>query len=209
MPDRMHVKMRYFSQVTFDFDGTNGGLAHVYRVNNIYDPNETGTGHQPMGFDQLNAFYKRYLVNGCKVSADFEIVNTNNAEVQQCEVFVAWAPHDKTMFDTLGGGNMIERGRFKHRRLWTVHGSDANKYRRAFITDYRSCAKLFGVKKSNYTPSDYGGTMAGTPPANQAYFLVMLRSINGAVVPNYTNCIVNLVITYYVTLRDRKALPLS
>lgn len=31
-------------------------------INSLYDPNYTGTGHQPLGFDQYATFYARYRV---------------------------------------------------------------------------------------------------------------------------------------------------
>jgi len=41
------------------------GLAvydYQFRLNSLFDPNYTGGGHQPKGFDQLAAFYQRYRV---------------------------------------------------------------------------------------------------------------------------------------------------
>lgn len=38
-----------------------------FRLNGLYDPWYTGTGHQPMGYDQMCLFYDNYLVTGCKV----------------------------------------------------------------------------------------------------------------------------------------------
>lgn len=34
-------------------------------LNSIYDPNRSGVGHQPMGFDQLATLYNRYRVISC------------------------------------------------------------------------------------------------------------------------------------------------
>lgn len=33
-----------------------------FRLNSAFDPNQTGTGHQPMGFDQWSQFYNHYAV---------------------------------------------------------------------------------------------------------------------------------------------------
>jgi hypothetical protein len=38
------------------------------RLNSMYDPDLTYTGHQPMGFDQVSANYSRYLVHKVKVT---------------------------------------------------------------------------------------------------------------------------------------------
>jgi len=41
------------------------GLAfydYIFRLNSLFDPDLTGAGHQPKGFDQLAALYQRYRV---------------------------------------------------------------------------------------------------------------------------------------------------
>jgi len=36
-----------------------------FNLNSVYDPNRTGIGHQPYGFDTLATMYNRYRVIGC------------------------------------------------------------------------------------------------------------------------------------------------
>ncbi|AJD07499.1 putative capsid protein [Odonata-associated circular virus-19] len=38
--------------------------ADLYNLNSIFDPDRTGTGHQPLGHDQLQLLYNRYRVFG-------------------------------------------------------------------------------------------------------------------------------------------------
>lgn len=52
-----------FSQIAL-FSTTNG-YTQVMNLNSVYDPNRTGIGHQPYGFDQLSAIYNRYRVIAC------------------------------------------------------------------------------------------------------------------------------------------------
>lgn len=42
----------------------------VYQIscNSLYDPNATGTGHQPYYMDQLSALYQHYVVLGSKIT---------------------------------------------------------------------------------------------------------------------------------------------
>lgn len=39
----------------------------TFRLNSLFDPDLTGTGHQPRGFDELASFYGRYTVVGCTI----------------------------------------------------------------------------------------------------------------------------------------------
>lgn len=39
----------------------------VFSANGLYDPDITGTGHQPIGFDQLMLFYNHYVVTTSKI----------------------------------------------------------------------------------------------------------------------------------------------
>lgn len=55
------VTMRY--QERFDINPTTGVPgSYILSANGLYDPNVTGTGHQPRGFDQLMAMYRHYEV---------------------------------------------------------------------------------------------------------------------------------------------------
>lgn len=42
--------------------------AYQYRMNSLYDPDITSTGHQPNGYDQWINFYRKYAVYGVKVN---------------------------------------------------------------------------------------------------------------------------------------------
>lgn len=66
MPDRFNASLIYSDTVTLN-PGAGTLVHHDFRLNSLYDPDLTGTGHQPRGFDQLMAFYQRYRVYGCKM----------------------------------------------------------------------------------------------------------------------------------------------
>lgn len=57
-----------------------GGTAvhHFFSANGLYDPNITGVGHQPRGFDQLMTLYDHYVVIGAKITA--WITNTEGSD---------------------------------------------------------------------------------------------------------------------------------
>uniref|UniRef100_UPI004048E6F8 hypothetical protein n=1 Tax=Algoriphagus sp. TaxID=1872435 RepID=UPI004048E6F8 len=42
--------------------------SYLFRANSIYDPDQTGTGHQPYGHDQLNEIYNHYCVDSSTIT---------------------------------------------------------------------------------------------------------------------------------------------
>lgn len=69
-PTRKIVQMVYGS----NFSLTTGsvdlfGAERSFRLNSIYDPDFTTTGHQPYGHDTYATMYARYLVKRCRVQA--------------------------------------------------------------------------------------------------------------------------------------------
>jgi len=66
MPMSWTTTHRYCAVVTFNPPaGTPSNW--IFSANGLYDPDITGTGHQPMGFDQMMAFYNHYEVIGAKI----------------------------------------------------------------------------------------------------------------------------------------------
>jgi len=60
-PVRLRSKVRYSEQVQIT---TTGGVVtqYLFSANGAHDPNITGTGHQPYGWDQWKAIYNHYEV---------------------------------------------------------------------------------------------------------------------------------------------------
>lgn len=63
VPARFITKHKYAEAVTLSSAGLN---TYRWNLNSLYDPNRTGLGHQPYGFDSLSALYNRYRVISCK-----------------------------------------------------------------------------------------------------------------------------------------------
>ncbi len=64
-PPRKNFKLVYSQTYTYPV-GSSGtfGSENIFRLNSLHDPDETGVGHQPYGYDQLKLLYRRYKVNG-------------------------------------------------------------------------------------------------------------------------------------------------
>lgn len=65
--DQYYCKLSYAD--TINFSSTSGAMAtQQYQFNNLQDPDYTNSGsnHQPMGYDQLTGIYEYYQVYGVK-----------------------------------------------------------------------------------------------------------------------------------------------
>lgn len=62
-PQQKIVRHKYCENVTLPAAGVPGaGTVYAFRANSTFDPNKTGTGHQPMFRDELAANYAYYTV---------------------------------------------------------------------------------------------------------------------------------------------------
>lgn len=66
-PSNKLVKLRYCDNITIK-ETTLSQANYLFSCNSLYDPNTTGTGHQPYGFDQWGTVYNHYEVLGCKIT---------------------------------------------------------------------------------------------------------------------------------------------
>lgn len=57
---RYICKQKYSDTVTTDANGL-----FTFNLNSVFDPNRTGIGHQPYGFDTMATLYNRYRVISC------------------------------------------------------------------------------------------------------------------------------------------------
>lgn len=62
---RLITRLKYTEVVTMTTAATSY-TDYLFRLNSVYDPNKTATGHQPYGFDQLSSLYARYRVFKCR-----------------------------------------------------------------------------------------------------------------------------------------------
>lgn len=80
-PDKLITKLHYSDVGTITC--TSGVQSqYVFRLNSIYDPDYTGTGHQPMYRDQFVALYNQYAVISSKIK--YTVINTTATMAMVC-----------------------------------------------------------------------------------------------------------------------------
>lgn len=77
-PPRIVTKLRYAD--TFNLSSSSGALAKwVLSMNGLYDPDITGSGHQPLYFDTYASIYNHYAVVSSKLTVSFANMYTSTA----------------------------------------------------------------------------------------------------------------------------------
>jgi len=66
VPAKLKSTLKYAETITLN-PSVGGCAGYTFRCNSLHDPNYSGVGHQPMGFDQLKVLYDRYTVTGCRI----------------------------------------------------------------------------------------------------------------------------------------------
>lgn len=79
VPATWYRRLRYVSTVTLGNVTPLVLSLYVFRANSLYDPDYTGTGHQPYGVDQLDPFYSRATVMSSSVRVVFQNNSGNSA----------------------------------------------------------------------------------------------------------------------------------
>lgn len=78
-PRNRIVKLRYVQP--FELDPANGVAfaSQIFSASSIFDPDQTGSGHQPMGHDQWATWYNKYCVIGSKISVRATTISSTAA----------------------------------------------------------------------------------------------------------------------------------
>lgn len=60
------VRLRYYGYGTMTPTATRYTEIHAFQLNSLWDPDTTGAGHQPYGYDEVTDFVTQYRVIACK-----------------------------------------------------------------------------------------------------------------------------------------------
>lgn len=158
-PARTLRRLRYSDN--FNLAGSSGVVAsYVFAANGLFDPNVTGTGHQPMGFDQLMLSYNHYIVTECRATVLFRN-NSGTGCCPQVSIKVDGGATPSTVVNTI-----LEFGLNDHTVLEAAGTMGANKVLSAAV----SIRQFEGVEDV-VDNIDFRGSVAANP-AEITYFHV-------------------------------------
>ncbi len=83
---KFEIKRMLYYDSRFELTGAGGILqTHYFRANDVFDPDASGVGHQPIGFDQAMLFWEQFAVFSSKITVTFR---SNNADATRVGVFL-------------------------------------------------------------------------------------------------------------------------
>lgn len=193
-PAKMLVSMKYGDII--DIDPAAGGQAnHVFRANGIFDPDATGTGHQPRGFDQWMSAYKNFSVVGSKITVKL----STNSSASTIDTLVSISCTNTSI--PSGAIGMLEEAQAKPGKNWTILCPGNNEP--VTLVQTYSHKQWFG---KDIFEDEYKGSQTADP--NEICFYNISGQAMGVLDnPAAINCAVQ--IEYTVMLYNPETLPLS
>lgn len=190
--DSMYCKLKYAEEVHL-YDTVGSVKIYTYRGNSLFDPNYTGTGHQPMYFDQYSAIYERYRVLGCKIK-----VHMVNRSATSAAYAVLESGTDVSSILVLS--ELLEQSRAHVSRILPTGNQSP-----VVIKKYVSTRKACGLNKKQVFDEDFSALTTANPQQIW-YHNIQLSNAD----PNVGMDIRLLfTLTYYCQFFDRKLAPQS
>lgn len=189
--DRAWTTLRYIYIGTLSLSGLNYA-ENIFRMNSLFDPDFSGAGAQPLGFDQWAAFYTRYRVLRAKAKVMFA------APTSLTECSVGLIPNLVNTIDVSGPSVYAEpNARYS---IFSTNGG----WKPELEVDMRM-EKLFGVNAQQFGEEGYSA-LTSANPLNVAWLHVRCETVSGGLSGSVSYI---LTIDYDVEFYQRVELELS
>lgn len=163
---RYKAHLRYHTDVDMGVQGTTL-VGYVFSANGLYDPDITSTGHQPMGFDQLMAFFQHYTVLSSRIHVE---VRNNLSGVNEAVEFALVIQRSTTILSVWD--RLIEAGNCTTGVATSIPSgggpTPARFSRKVRIADFQSVPNVLN-------DDTLRGTAAANP-ATQVYYVLYTRT---------------------------------
>lgn len=189
IPQRFITKMKYSEILSTDGNGQ-----YRMNLNSIFDPNRTGTGHQPYAFDTLATLYNRYRV----ISCGWRIQTPTGASGNP--LIIATLPSNDLSLTFVQTDEMLENPRCK----WVINnpGAPINT-----LKGKQYLPKLMGRSKSQYMADDNYQAVVTTSPNELG--LLYVQSFNGFSGASIGGISITVLLEYTVEFFDSKRIVQS
>lgn len=186
--DRAIVKLRYTHLVSLTTTTATG--IQVMRGNGAFDPNFTGAGNQPLGWDQWIAFYDRYYCIGSSMRFCGGVTTGNSAIVSIRPSTVSSSPATINL--------ALEKQRVK----WKIADSGGSSVN---VSAYHNTLQVLGKPKNEYQDGTLSALTTSLP--NSEWYWHFECQAPDATTSTTVQGVI--VMTYYLLFFDRKNLSQS
>lgn len=166
------------------------GTQQAYRLNSVYDPDYTGAGHQPYGFDQLSGLYNKYRVDRVK----FEIIYTTPGGTHDMLCVATVSPGTTSSLT----GATLYAGQERPGGIWGL--LSPNGERRCVLKGAYDLNVVCGVPKQKYVSDDEYSSSISSNPTQLALLTHAVGCADGTAA---ISAVAVVVITYDVVFFDR------
>lgn len=182
-PKRKLIKFRYAQEFTLAA-AAGSTTSQIMRANSLYDPDYSGTGHQPLGYDQWSVFYDHYVVIGCKIKVTFDAsAESGNSLPLSCGLVL----DDNASLSTASTSALTEANNSKTKHFNSLDRTITS------ITAAVAPHKFLGRSKPLSDPELKAAFNAN--PVEQCYWVIWMTNEDPATAATYVKCYVDMEYT--------------
>jgi hypothetical protein len=100
-PAYYRCKLTYATFLNLDPTISTTGTTWYFSANSLFDPDVSGTGHQPLGFDQLAAVYNKYRVLKSHIECIFAATGNQSTGCAQASIRTTRGTSLQTNWETI------------------------------------------------------------------------------------------------------------
>lgn len=156
----LRVRLPYSYQGALVESAAALGVAYSFRINDVFDPDFSGGGLQPLGLDQYAQFYGRYHVWGFRYEVTFSTRT-------QAPIYVGCHFAAQSTLPAVAIAWFVTNGTVKTKALGGTTGSNNV----VVIRGRANIPDVLGVKMKEYSDQDFSAAVAASP-ARPAYLHV-------------------------------------
>lgn len=198
--DSLVRTLRYVTEFTMNA-GISSQALYTFKANSIFDPDHTGSGHQPMGADELSIFFEKYVVLSSRIVV--HALHQGDHNSSNASIIYGYCDNNSGPPAT-SPTTWIEQRRGSYRVI--AGGNSAKTYTTMPLTYYPK--KVFGIKDIQDLKSLAGTTgSGGSDPTDIAYFNIGTSGFQFATDPAEIRCYA--IIDYKVLYTHPEPLPAS
>jgi len=189
MPPKTRTTLKYCEDL--DFTVATSGVPYIYTFSatDLRDPNITGTGHQPMGFDTMMSIYRQFVV--VKSWVKFNLSTNQNCVFKAC----AYLDDDSVAYGSGFVGNLEQKN------AQYTSFQEANEMKT--LTCFYDAAKQFG--ESFVTKDSLIGSASTSPTEAMTYHIITDTKLTSTT----QTCTCTVEIWYDVCFFEPQTQPLS